>query len=219
MGQKYAKGRSQNIRVHGLENVAAAREAGKGTVLWLCPFTYMFLIAKMGLHQEGIEISHLSREGHGFGRSRVAVRFLNRHWVDGENLYVKERLVMIADNETGALRALRQCLKDNGIVSITLSKDGRKRASTPFLSGSLTVATGALGLAVSTGAAILPVYTLRNDDGGFDVTVDRPLEPGPEAGRDAQFEHLVKDLAARLTRLVTRHPEQWADWNLLSASE
>lgn len=126
---------------------------------------------------------------------------------------------MTADNETGALRALYRRLRDNGVVSITLGQEGKKCASTPFLTGSLTVATGVLGLAVSTRAAVLPVYALRDDEGGFEVTIDRPLAAGPGTERDAQFDHLLKDLADRLTPLVTRNPERCSNWDIFSSSE
>lgn len=214
LGQRFAKDRSANIRVHGLENIVAAKEAGNGAILWVCPLLYASMIVKMGLHRKGIEVSHLSRESHGFGPSRIAVRHLNRHWVYGENLYLKERLVMTADNETGALRGLRRCLRDNGVVSVTVGTEGKKRRSTPFLGGTLTVAIGAPSLAVSTGAAVLPVYALRDDEGGFDVTIDRPLAAGSVGSRDAQFDRMLKDFAGRLEPLVARNPGQWGNWGI-----
>lgn len=219
VGQRFQKGRPANIRTHGLENITAAREAGNGVILWVCPFSFARIIAKIGLHRTGIEVSHLSRESHGFGHSRIAVRYLNRHWTDGENLYLKDRLVMTADNEIGALRALRRCLQDSGVVSITLGREGKSRGSVPFLNGSMTVATGTLGLAVSTGAAVLPVYALRDKEGGFDVTVDRPLAAGSAGERDAQFDHMLKDLADRLAPVVAQHPGQWANWDIFHSSE
>lgn len=217
MGQQLSENRSQNIRVQRLENIAAALEAGNGVILWVCPFSYARLIAKVGLHQEGVQVSHLSRESHGFGNSRLAVRYLNQHWVSRENIYLKERLVMAAGNETGALRALRRCLRNNGVVSITLGMDGRKRHSVPFLNGTLTVATGALGLAISTGAAVLPVYALRTSEGGFEVTVEHPLARGPDGGRDAQFDHMVRCLAENLAPLIAQNPGQWSDWDMLQS--
>jgi len=215
MGQLFSKGRSPDVIVRGLEHIAAAQEQGNGTVLWLCPFCYTRMVAKLALHQKGIQVSHLSRDTHGFGGSPAAVRLLNRHWVRAENMYLKERLVMTADNEAGALRRLLKCLRENGVVSVALNEQGKKCMTVPFLNGTLSAAMGPLGLAVSNDTVVLPVYTLGNDQGGYEVIVDRPLEASHNDDRDIQIETMFKELAGRLEPLAAEHPEQWYNWGIV----
>ena len=90
-------------------------------------------MAKIGLAREGVKLIHLSRFSHGFRISPIAEKHLNPHWVYGENLYLRERLVIGPSNEVAPLRALRSRLKDNQIVSITFGIDAKKSCESTFL--------------------------------------------------------------------------------------
>ena len=118
------------------------------------------------------------------------------------------------DHGMTARRALRKRVKDNGVVSITFGAEAKKLGKVPFLKGTLAVAAGPPGLALSTGARLLPVYALRREDGGFDVTVDRPLEFPAEGEKNAQIESIVNDMANRLGPLVEKSAGQWGNWSL-----
>jgi len=214
LGQKYAKGRTLVTHVQGLEHLEVAKAAGKGVILWVCPFAYARLVAKVGLAREGVELFHLSRFSHGFGKSPFAEKHLNPKWAYGENLYLRERLVIGPGNEVAPLRALHTHLKDNRVISITFGIDAKKVVKVPFLSGELTAAAGPPGLALSTGASILPVYALRRDSGEFDVTIDRPLNIPTDGDKASKIEHVVAEIAQRLGPMVDENPGQWGNWNL-----
>lgn len=53
------------------------------------------------------------------------------------------------------------------MVSITVAATGVRPLAAPFLNGSLRVGSGAPHLAARTGAALLPVLTLRRGTGRF----------------------------------------------------
>lgn len=216
MGQHFSKGLDPTIRVRGTEHIDAALANGKGGILWVCPFQYAPLIAKMGLYRAGVPVSHLSRPPHGYGTSRVALAYLNRFWTDIEDRYLKERLIMAPGKEVAILRALRARLRDNGIVSITLGSEAKQTRTVPCLGGHLTVATGPLNLSLVSGAPLLPVYTVRESDGAFTVTVDRPLAIPAADDRELRFASILRELAGRLEPLISSDPSQASDWGMLT---
>src|SRR5690606_4301222 len=83
-----------------------------------------------------------------------------------------------------ALRTLARKLSDNGVVTITVGADAVRKHSTPFPGGSLTVGTGPITLALSSGAPLLPVITLRRGPGEFTVIVEPDVVPRDGRGRD-----------------------------------
>ena len=62
------------IDVSGTEHIEAALARNNGVILWVTPFAFSDLVAKMAMKQSGYDVSHLSRPGHGFSRSRFGVR-------------------------------------------------------------------------------------------------------------------------------------------------
>ncbi|MFN0177994.1 MAG: hypothetical protein ACKVZ0_04280 [Gemmatimonadales bacterium] len=197
------------IAVAGLGQVASALAANRGAILWVGRFTWASIITKVGLHGAGCPVTHLSRPTHGFGTSPFAVRRLNPVWTRIEERFLRERLVMEPGSETTALRALRGRLADNGVVSISVGDEGARTIEVPFLDGRLRLATGPLHLAAASGAALLPVFTLREPTGTFRVEIEPALSVTAEEERDERDARMARDYAARLERWVRRYPGQW----------
>jgi len=197
------------IRVDGLEHLNAALEAGAGAILWVARFTWASIITKMGLHQAGLSVTHLSRPTHGFGESDFAVRRLNPAWNRIEGRFVRERIVLEPGSETGALRALRRRLAENGVISITVGDEAARTVDVPVLGVPLRLATGPMHLASTSRAALIPVFTVRNDAGAFVVTLDAPLPLEARADRDAREHDAAAQYARRLDPWVRRYPGQW----------
>ena len=163
------------VRLEGRARLDAALAAGKGGILWVAPLAFSDLITKLALHEAGYAVSHLSRDTHGFSTTRFGRRLLNPIQTSVERRYLAERLVMSDDHTVGPLRELALRLKSNRLVSITLTPGGQRLRSMRLLDGHLPVATGALTLSWQTGAPVLPVFTLRNGDGGFVTRIEAPL--------------------------------------------
>jgi len=197
------------IRIDGLEHLNAALEAGAGAILWVARFTWASIITKMGLHQAGLSVTHLSRPTHGFGESDFAVRWLNPAWNRIEGRFVRERIVLEPGSETGALRALRRRLAENGVISITVGDEAARTVDVPVLGVPLRLATGPMHLASTSRAALIPVFTVRNDAGAFVVTLDAPLPLEARADRDAREHDAAAQYARRLDPWVRRYPGQW----------
>jgi lauroyl/myristoyl acyltransferase len=201
--------RAHDIRITGEAVLRDALASGKGVILWVAPFVFASLVTKMGLHAAGYSVSHLSRPTHGFGTSPRAIRWINPVWTKIEERYLRERIVMSAGRQTAALKTLRARLAENQIVSITVGDEGLQTIPVDLLGGTLRLATGPMSLAESSGAPLVPVFTVCTAPGEFTVELQSPLALAGEGGREARFLHVGQQYAQRLAPIVTRFPGQW----------
>ena len=205
-----------DTRLVGKEHLNAAIEDGNGAILWLGNFVHNPLVTAMALGQAGFEMSHLSRWDHGISSTRLGNLFINPIWTRAEERFMSERLVIGADDRVKALKALHQRLDCNRIVSIAANHIGERTASLPFLAGHIRLALGAPKLALSTGANLLPVFTLRRDSGYFEVTIQPPIESPSNGSREDVLLSMLTCYVKRLEACVIEHPAQWSGWFYLA---
>jgi lauroyl/myristoyl acyltransferase len=203
----------------GREHVETALGAGAGAVFWNAPFVYNNLITKMAMHEAGYSVAHLTGPQHGLSTSRFAVRFLNPIWNRVETRFLAERVMMTTDESPGALRRLLRRLQDNQLVSITMGSNGRRRHTTRFFDGQLTLANGAPRLARRAGAALLPVFTVRHDNGTFVTTIGAPAHLADGLDAEEAERQLVAHCVGLLEAEVARWPEQFSGWNTVDAQD
>ncbi|MBP1602638.1 MAG: Bacterial lipid biosynthesis acyltransferase [Acidobacteria bacterium] len=79
----------------------------------------------------------------------------------------------------------------------------------PFLNGKLRLATGPLTLAAACGSPILPVFTVRENEGTFLVQVEAPIEAGLNQDRKWREARMAEAYARRLESWVRNYPGQW----------
>lgn len=198
------------VALRGKAHIDAALAQGRGAVLWSAQFHAAHVVEPLALHRAGIALHHLSRRDLGMNRAAA-----NRRWVDMavavEDRFLAERIVM-DDDGAAAVLTLRQRLKDNGVVVVRALNLARRVFELPFFDGRLRLAPGALELAWATGAAVLPVFTIRSGASAFRVHVEAPLEFGAKNDRKAAIEAAMIDYAARLEAQVLAHPAQWNGW-------
>ena len=195
------------IRLNGTTYLQEALKRGQGAILWVTETAFSTLIVKMALHYAGYQVVQLSRPGHGFSASKFGIRFLNPIWTRVEDRFIAERVLIMGESAADALSILRARLSANQIVVITVGPQARKFANVRFFSSQIKIPTGPMRLAKSTGAALLPVFTVARDDGAFDVTIGEALNSG-----EASDEHIAAAYAERLERFVLAYPDQWRGW-------
>ena len=205
-------GWNPDIEILGGEHVAAALQDGKGIVFWAGNFSFNDLVAKMAWHRLGLAVKHFSRPTHGFSETRFGIRYLNAVRRRIEDQYLGERLMTELHETPIALQRMREYLKANGCVSITVGNRGRRSAAARFLNSHLVLATGPLALARTTGASVLPVFTFRKEPGKFEVTIGAPIEITEDADGNADYGEAVQAYADMLTPFVLRDPGQWRGW-------
>jgi lauroyl/myristoyl acyltransferase len=210
-------GWNAGIELVGREHVDAALAAGHGAVLWVAHFCFNALATKKAMAAAGYRVSHLSRPEHGFSKSRVGIATVNRLRVRAELAHLDGRIVIDRDKPMAATLAAQRLLKRNGIVSITAGAwEGQRLAKVDLLGGKLELAVGAPGLARLSGAALLPVFALRDPgDATLRVIVEPPIPVANVGDADAALQEAAQRFGELMERHVRGHPAQWRDWKNL----
>ncbi len=206
------------IRIAGAEHVAAGLDRGQGVILWVSQFVHHSLVTKMAFHEAGIAVSHLSHPRHGFSATRVGMAVLNRVQTRVEDRFLGARVMLGLDQSAQAMAELRQCLEANGVVSITVRDSGRRPVEVPFGAGRIRLAIGAPNLAHKLGAALLPVFTVREPGGAFRVAVEPAIAAAHGGARGPALTRAAAAYARLLEGYVARYPGQWTGWSELLAT-
>jgi hypothetical protein len=204
----------------GFEGESILREAlqaGNGAVLWVAHFGFNALATKVALGRAGFGVHHLSRPEHGFSKSRFGIRFLNPIRVHAELPHLAGRVIIDRSQSSQAKGEAERILESNGIISITAGAwEGRRIAVVDLFDGTMELATGAPSLAISSGAQLLPVFTVRDEKtGAIRVVVDAPIEQPKEGDKLEKIDRMTQEFADRLKTYIVEYPEQWRDWKNL----
>jgi phosphatidylinositol dimannoside acyltransferase len=110
-----------------------------------------------------------------------------------------------------ALRRTLELLNGNGVLLLAADRDVTLRGSEVELFGrTTTLPTGPIALAMKTGAALIPAYTLRETSFHSRVVIEPPIELCNTGCREADLQHNHQLLAANLERMIAEDPGQWA---------
>ena len=144
--------------------------------------------------------------------TKYGMRVLNPLISSVEERYLAARIVLSQSGSAIATRKLMRCLNDNGIISVTGNNHSNNCSRLPFLNTDIDIAVGAPRLALKTGAALLPVFTIRDDEGGFLVSVGSEIAMPADGSAKERINAAVGDYLKRLTPFVEQHPAQWRSW-------
>jgi len=209
-------GWTPEVRVAGLEHIAAALEKGRGAILWVgvCMDSGNIL-SKLAFHRAGFGYTQLTSAGHPFSSSRFGMRFLNPIHTAIEDRYLVAQVMLSPNDADAALKELRARLADNGIVAFTAHRKAKRPVCVPFLDGEIVLGPGAPIMALRTRAPLLPVFTFQGGSGAPTVTVGPPLDVRHDIPKNDAVEGAVRQYAAALEPMVIENPEQWRGWLLL----
>jgi KDO2-lipid IV(A) lauroyltransferase len=84
---------------------------------------------------------------------------------------------------------------------------GQKGRRMPFLGGHLLLPTGPIKLSLATGAAVIPVFSIRTPQGGLRLFIEDAITVDPN-DPDA-VDHGLEQMARVIERYVKEYPEQW----------
>ena len=112
-------------------------------------------------------------------------------------------------NIFGTLRPAYRCLKNNEILGVAIDGPGGKRKIELDWNGHKAVfSLGPMDLALRTGAAVLPIYTLR-EPSGRNVLI---IEPEIESCHRKTSEELTKAVAERHAAQALTHPSYYLEF-------
>ncbi|HNB25668.1 MAG TPA: hypothetical protein PLR41_01810 [Alphaproteobacteria bacterium] len=201
------------VTFSGLTHLDAARAAGRGAILWVGHFAFNSNVTKIALAARGCALAHMSRPEHGFSKTRLGIALLNPVRCLPEDRHLAERIVFDRRNPVSAMRRMVETLRHNGLLSITAGAwEGSDLIAGTLLDGRMKIALGAPRLAALTGAALLPVFTVREADGSFHVAIEAPLALPPGLGRRDAECAAAQAYLARHEPWIARYPDQWRGW-------
>lgn len=205
------------LRLEGAAHIDAALVAGRGAVLWVAHFCFNALATKKALCAAGYRVWHLSRPEHGFSKSKLGIALFNGIRTGAESAHLAGRIVYDRDRPGGAAVAAMRVLKHNNLLTITAGDwEGQRIATIDLCSGTLDLAVGAPRLARLSGAALLPVFTVRGPD---QDTIRVVVEPALNVASNGDVDDALQDAAQAFGRLleryVLRYPGEWRDWKKL----
>ena len=206
VGRSFSATREQLFaRVQGAEgdeHFQAARAAGRGVIV---------VTAHMGSFEVGLAaLRH--RE-----RGRIHVVFRRDPFERFERLRsgLRRRLGVdeapVDDGWTVWLRLRDALLADEVIV---LQGDrvmpGQRGEAVPFLGGRILLPAGPVKMALATGAPIVPIFSVRAEDGSVRLFVEPAIhvERGPDVASPGPHPALLQ-WARVLERYVRTYPDQW----------
>lgn len=205
------------LRLDGASHLDSALSAGRGAVLWVAYFCFNSLATKKALRDAGYRVWHLSRPEHGFSKSTAGIALYNGIRTGAEQEQLAGRIVFERDRPGAAAVAAMRVLTQNGILSITAGDwEGQRIAGIDVCGGKLHLAVGAPRLARLTGAALLPVFTVRGADQQTIRVVIEPALAVPSGGEtDDALQGAAQAFGYLLEQYVRRYPAEWRDWNRL----
>jgi lauroyl/myristoyl acyltransferase len=189
---------------------------GCGCLLWVAHFCFNSLAVKMAIAQEGHRLWHVSRREHGFSKTRFGMAVLNPMRVAAERRYLAGRILIERSNPGGALVAARRVLESGGVVSFTAGAwEGARPIEVDLLGARLPLSTGAPGLALMTGAPLLPVFAIRDGQRIVGVEIGAPICVPIEGTRDKKILAMAQEFADRTDPHIRRCPNEWRGWRNL----
>lgn len=207
------------ITIEGEANLKDALAQDKGAIVWDNNFIFGSLVTKMAMHRLGHGMHHLSLPQHGFNVTWFAIFVLNPLWIRSERRFLAERVVMLYENPTPAIRKLLARLKEKRVVSFTVRPHAQYPVTVRLLDGRYVIAPGALDLAYRSGAPVLPVSTVKEDDGAYKVVIGKPISVDRSKSREKAVADAVKDFAKMLEPHILSHPGQWVDWYSIKTAD
>jgi KDO2-lipid IV(A) lauroyltransferase len=189
------------VQIIGKEKLADALSAGRG-VIALSAHMGNFLIMMTRLALEGYSVDLLVKR---MEDKRVEERLNNLRKGFGFNsIYLRPPMQSIKTS----LRAL----KDNHVLVILGDqREGQAGVDVTFFGMPATAASGPIALSLSTGAPVLPMFMVRNEDGvTHTLTIEAPLEMSIAGSKEENIRANEQKYTDVIQSYVQRYPVQWA---------
>ena len=195
------EGRREYVHVVGKEKLDEALALGHG-VISLSAHLGNFLIMMGRLAVEGYHVDLVVK---GAKTQSIEDRLQSlRKELGYDSIYVTPKIQSV--------KASLKSLKNNHVL--VLHGDQRQRdggIDVTFFGIAATAAAGPISLALSTGAPVVPMFMVRNQDGiTHTLFIDDPLEITRTGSKEEDIKTHVQKYTDVIQSYVERYPTQWA---------
>ena len=185
-----------HVRVEGLEHLRGALARGKGVIGFTGHLGHWELLAYT-LARAGIPATGISRP---LDNPHLERRLLRLRTLSGNRIISKR----------GAFPEAVRVLEEGGFLGIWIDQRPKRGGVTISFFGRQTRARSTVAvLALRTGAAIVPIFSVLEPDGLWRVVVEPEVRVGPTGDPEADTRRMTAETTAVLERWVRRYPEQW----------
>lgn len=141
----------------------------------------------------------------------ITYRKINNPYLDARVKAQREaygtKFLVQKSTHAGA-RMLLRAIENNESVALLNDQKFNEGISVPFFGHGAMTATGAVRLALKTGAPLVPISVARNKS-EFTVTVHDTLELTETGARELDIENGVKQIIAFTEEQIRKNPDQW----------
>jgi len=195
------EGRRKYVHVVGKEKLDEALALGRG-VISLSAHLGNFLIMMGRLAVDGYHVDLVVKKSKTQSLEDSLLSLRNE--LGYHSIYVTPKLQSV--------KASLRSLKNNHVL--VLHGDQRQRdggIDVTFFGIPATAAAGPISLALSTGAPVVPMFMVRNQDGmTHTLFIDDPLEIIPTGSKEEDIKNHVQKYTDVIQSYVEKYPTQWA---------
>jgi lauroyl/myristoyl acyltransferase len=186
------------VTIEGWQNLTRAQNLGKGVIL---------ATAHLGNFELGSQVLVL----HGVEITVLAENFENGPMMRNVALLRQRKGVKIVPIDTKGMKDSFYILLKGGTVVIASDRDILGNGiKTRFLGEEVTLPFGAVSLAQRTGAALVPIFSIRKPANSTTLYIEPPLDLVEVENREASLKANLDKLAAVMEKYICKYPEQWA---------
>jgi KDO2-lipid IV(A) lauroyltransferase len=188
----------QNVTVEGLENLDAALAKGKG-VIALGAHIGNFVLLGTRLGMDGYPFSTLFRLPSDPRMGKLIQDYLPCFY----------QRVIPSRPRRSAVRQVLHRLEKNEIVLILGDNLKRGKVQTVLFGQRVFSPRGPVSLALRSGAAVIPMYLIRNYQGGLHLTIEPEIPLITNAKIVETVGSSTEQIVRHLESLIRRYPDQW----------
>ncbi len=190
----------EKIKIENLRNMQKALDRGKGVVV---------VTAHLGNWELGAVLLSLL----GYPPVAVALSHKERPVNNLFNQQRSARGVAVIPAQFAVRRCI-QILKDNGIVAVVGDRDfsvNHRGVVMDFLGQKCLIPKGPAIFSLKTGAAIVPVFLVRQEDDTFALTIEEPIYPAvvKESLTDGVISEMIQKYLTVIESKIRQYPTQW----------
>jgi KDO2-lipid IV(A) lauroyltransferase len=186
----------RRIRYEGLEHIRAAYARGHGVLLFSAHFGHWELVA--------LAQGHLSMP------LALVARPLDNPWLERRLRRLRRLSGNTVLDKRHALTSMLRVLRQGGGVAIVIDQDARREGVfVPFFGHPASTTPTLALLALRTGAAVVPVFSVPEPDGSYRVIYEAEVPVDRSDDRDRDVVRLTARCTAIIERWVRQYPELW----------
>lgn len=186
------------MQVRGRENLDRALECGKGVII-LTAHLGNYSVVGQYPGTIGIRSALIAERVQPSGLFNFMVRLRSASGID------------ILPPGPDAIPPILRLLRGNGVLMVAGDRDiSHQGVEVDFFGEPASLPGGPALLAMRTGAALIPAYTIRTSRRKSIVFIEEPLTLIRTHDRDADLRHNIQLVARVLEKMIATDPTQWA---------